>query len=319
MKNALYVSRFADPYFNLASEERLCRQCDGVTLFLWQNHDTVVIGRNQSALRECDLAALRRDGVKLARRTTGGGAVFHDDGNLNFSVIFPSESMDKSVGYGIVRRGLDLLGISTAVSGRNDLLLADGRKFSGSAFRLSGGVFLHHGTLLVRSELDRMGTYLRPTAEKLRAHGVESVRARVANLAELRSVTVEDVENVLAESFRALYGACELREVPADTETEELRRHLASETWIVGKEPKADLTLEHRFDWGEVTLLLTAAGGVVTGAKAYTDGMDPFFSGKLEACLTGQPLRAAALADAAEAAGLTRGEAVASWLRAMSF
>lgn len=319
MASALYFRDSLDPYGNLAAEERLCQICGGVTLYLWQNRDTVVIGKNQSALRECDLAALRRDGVKLARRSTGGGAVFHDEGNLNFSVIFPSKELDKSIGYAIVRRAMEALDVPTAVSGRNDITLRDGRKFSGNAFRYADGVTLHHGTLLINSELSRMGAYLRPTAEKLRTHGVESVRARVANLSEIRQLTLEEVKTALINSFQELYGVCDLRPVPDDPETEALRQQFSSDAWLYEKEPAADLMLEHRFSWGSFTMALKTEKGIITQAKVFTDSMNPALSGKLENALIGVSLRSGTLSEAVKASGAEEGESISSWLQAISF
>lgn len=317
MCNRIYVTDSTDPYENLAAEEYLCRGCgEGMTLFLWQNRDTVVIGRNQNALRECNIAALRRDGVLLARRSTGGGAVFHDGGNLNFSLVFRSESLDKEPGYTLVQGAIEALGIRTWRSGRNDILVEGGRKVSGSAFRHYNGVTLHHGTLLVSSRLERMGTYLNPSLEKLRSHGVDSVPARVANLSDIKPVALTDVKNALAESFCALYGPCSPEKlcVPAEAEAERLR----SDDWLYGRDPAAEISLRHRFDWGGLELELKTEKGVLAFVRAYTDAMDPFLSDRLEGLLLGVSLVPGALSEAVSASETEYGASIAAWLASVS-
>ncbi len=172
-----------NPYLNLAIEEYLFRTADDDVFMLWQNEPTVVIGRNQNAYAELDLDYAKRQGIHIARRITGGGAVYHDLGNVNYTYI--------SVGGG---RTLDFAGLSRPIiealrergldarlSGRNDIEL-DGRKFSGNAQHSEGGRVLHHGTLLYDTDLSLLSCVLRPDSEKLQAKGVKSVRSRVENL-----------------------------------------------------------------------------------------------------------------------------------------
>ena len=320
MCHRIYLSSTGNPYENLAAEEYFCRSCtEGVTLFLWQNRDTVVIGKNQNSLRECDLAALRRDGVFLARRSTGGGAVFHDDGNLNFSLVFPSAELDKEPGYDLVQRALESLGISVERSGRNDLRVDNGKKVSGNAFRYSGGVTLHHGTLLVQSRTERMSDYLKPSFEKLQAHGVESVRARVTNLSCLKNLDVEDVKAALIRSFCAIYGETEAVEFTGCGETEEIARHLASDEWLYGRDPAADVSLQRRFEWGSIELSLSIEKGAVKSLKVYTDALDPFLPEKLEKILLGCRFSPIAFSEAIAASDTEGREDLSAWLKSLSF
>lgn len=319
MCHRIYVSTSVDPYENLAAEEWLCRKCSGgVTLFLWQNRDTVVIGKNQNSLRECNISALRRDGVLLARRSTGGGAVFHDAGNLNFSLIFRSPELDKEPGYAIVQKALESLGIGTERSGRNDIRVEGGRKVSGNAFRHSGGVTLHHGTLLVNSRTERMPEYLRPSFEKLKAHGVESVPARVINLSALKNITVEDAKTALIKSFGSIYGETEAEMFSGRDETAEIARLLKSEEWLYGRDPASDVSLSRRFDWGGVELAIGLEKGLIKSLDVYTDALDPFLPEKLKKLLVGSVFAPGTLSDAVCASDMECRESLGEWLRSLS-
>ena len=179
------ISPSADVYLNLAAEERLFKDFDGEpVLFLWRNHDAIVIGKWQNAWKECDVAAAERDGIKIARRLTGGGAVFHDLNNLNYTFIANEKDYDVLRQCEVVRKALLALGIKAEISGRNDLT-ANGLKVSGNAFRKARGKGLHHGTLLISLGGGKMEKYLRPSPLKLSAKGVDSVRSRVCALKEI--------------------------------------------------------------------------------------------------------------------------------------
>ena len=159
----LIISTQTNPYINIAVENYLLSQpSDGdVTMYLWQNSRTVVIGQNQNPYAECNVAQLEQDGGYLMRRRTGGGAVFHDLGNLNFSFVVPYEMYDTMRQFSVLRRAVETYGLDTAVSGRNDVL-CQGRKFSGNAFAKGKYQRLHHGTILIRTDVERSDDYLLP-------------------------------------------------------------------------------------------------------------------------------------------------------------
>ena len=149
--------------------------------WLWQNAPSVLIGRNQSAYAEVNLPFLREQDIVLARRCTGGGAVYHDLGNLNYSIVGPIDRMEEAFGW--MPDALQRLGLPVSRSGRNDILL-DGRKCSGYAKRLARGRMMVHGTLMWDVDLDMLTRALSVPGSKLSAAGVESVRSRVVNLKE---------------------------------------------------------------------------------------------------------------------------------------
>ena len=173
----LLLSDSHDPLFNLAVEECIFRQMDPGqrVLFLWRNANTVVIGRAQNPWKECNTRRMEEDGVTLARRSSGGGAVFHDLGNSCFTFMAGKPGYDKSVSTAIVLDALRRLGVEAFASGRNDLLVAtpDGdRKVSGSAYRETQDRGFHHGTLLLDADLGHLTNYLNPDPKKLAAKGI---------------------------------------------------------------------------------------------------------------------------------------------------
>jgi lipoate-protein ligase (EC 6.-.-.-) len=208
----LLISESYDPWFNLAVEECIFRQMPATqrVLFLWRNADTVVIGRAQNPWKECNTRRMEEDNVRLARRSSGGGAVFHDLGNTCFTFMAGKPEYDKTISTSIVLTALNVLGVTAEASGRNDLVVktAEGdRKVSGSAYRETRDRGFHHGTLLLNADLSRLANYLNPDKKKLQAKGITSVRGRVANLVELLpGITHEKICLAVTEAFFSHYG-----------------------------------------------------------------------------------------------------------------
>lgn len=295
MRARFLCGRDTNPYRNLAREEALLHAYDAdlagdAILYLWQNASTVVIGRNQNAWRECRTARLAAEGGTLARRTTGGGAVFHDMGNLNFSFLLPRAAYDLQRQLAVVQEAVRSFGIDCAFSGRNDLL-ADGRKFSGNAFRFTKNGALHHGTLMVAVDPERMARYLQVSEAKLAAKGVRSVPSRVVNLSDLQAVSVETLTVALGEAFAKAYGDASREDADALALPgyEPLAARNAAWDWNYGATPAFDAAFEHRFAWGGVELLLTLRDGYIAACKVYTDAMDAELPASLEAALQGCP------------------------------
>ena len=172
---AVYESTTYDPYYNLALEKYLLESVtpDTCILYLWQNENTVVIGRNQNPWAECSVSCLEEDHVKLARRLSGGGAVFHDLGNLNFTFLVSEENYDLDRQLSVIEAMCHTFKISAERSGRNDILV-EGKKFSGNAFYNSKGRSYHHGTLLVNADMQKMPRYLNPSKAKLAAKDTDT-------------------------------------------------------------------------------------------------------------------------------------------------
>ena len=296
-----YESDGFDPYRNLAIEQHLLETVEGgcCLLYLWSNERTVVIGRNQNAWAECRTTLLSEEGGMLARRLSGGGAVYHDLGNLNFTFLMREEDYDLNRQLSVIQRACRLCWIETEISGRNDLL-ASGRKFSGNAFYHHEGRAYHHGTLLVDVNADAMSRYLSPSKAKMQAKGVESVRARVVNLKELNpKITVDLLKAAMKQAFSEVYGLPLLSPPVIDeARVAELTAHYASDAWLYGQKLPFTFRCESRFPWGGIELQLSVDRGVITNAKVYTDDMDSNLADKLEAALIGCPLRKEAIRQA---------------------
>ena len=207
IKLRVFVSESLDVYHNQAIEKYFLDRIedDEVILYLWQNDKTIVIGANQDAYGECDIEKLEKDGGHLARRITGGGAVYHDKGNLNFTFITPKALYDLSKQEEVILKALDCLGIRAAKTGRNDLVI-DGRKFSGHAYYKGKKSRLHHGTLMLEVDEGRLQDYLRVSLAKLHSKNVASVRSRIINLKSVREdLDLDTLKKALIHSAELIY------------------------------------------------------------------------------------------------------------------
>ncbi|EGX93895.1 lipoate-protein ligase A, putative [Cordyceps militaris CM01] len=251
-KTQIYLSRSADPLLNLSVEHHLLRTvpADATVLMLYANAPCVVVGRNQNPWIETDLARLAGGGVQLVRRRSGGGTVFHDPGNVNFSVIGPSAAFDRDRHADMVVRALRRLGRPTArVNARHDIVVDEPGatfKVSGSAYKLTRLRSLHHGTCLLRSpHLDAISGLLRaPAAPFVRARGVESVRSPVRNL----DLDADAFRDAVVREFEAMYGPPDVRAVVEDgpaRAVDPVRRgyaEMASREWLYGQTPRFTLS-----------------------------------------------------------------------------
>ncbi len=293
MSNYFIQTYTWNPWLNLAAEKYLAsRVGEGdMILYLWQNDHTVVIGRNQNALRECKAQLLEEEGGFLARRTTGGGAVYHDLGNLNFTFLASPEVYDLQKQLGVIGHACEKFGIKTQFSGRNDVITEEGFKFSGNAFSKTSKCHIQHGTLMIDVDVTQLGRYLTPSKEKMKAKGIKSVQSRVCNLKELNpAVTTDGMRQALMESFAEVYGAFEelepaILENPAVQETYDL---YASWDWRFGKSPECETSYNKRFDWGEVEVQMKLHAMHISEIKVYSDALDTEFPEILEKVLLGK-------------------------------
>ncbi len=269
-----------DPYANLAVEEYLLSHCrkNECILYLWQNQRTVVIGKNQNAWAECRTEELEKDNGHLARRLSGGGAVYHDLGNLNFTFVTDKEHFDVPRQLEVIQGALQSLGIPAEKSGRNDLVL-HGRKFSGNAFYRQEGFCYHHGTIMVDVQVEEMLKYLTVSKEKLSSNGVASVKARVANLIDdAPELTIGKLKHALKGAFEKAYGR-RSDTICTDTfDRNDIRRayeRLRSWEWLYGRKLDFQYELSHRFGWGQLTIDFQVQEGRIKDLAAYTDALYP--------------------------------------------
>ena len=320
MKNYLYVSTSGDGWTNLGTDEWFLEHVgpDDLALYFYINENAVIIGRNQNPWAECDLNAIERDKVQLVRRITGGGAVYHDRGNLNFSFIAGINRYDQDRQFRLILDAVRALGIPCEFTGRNDLV-ADGRKFSGNAFCMRSKVKQHHGTLLVSADLGKLQNYLRVDPRKLRSKGTKSVRARVCNLSEfVPNLRVETLLGALKQAYAREYGAYETLEHDALPWTEVqpyIQKH-ASWEWRLGETPQFDLEIENRFPWGNVQMLITLRHTCVADLKVYTDALDTELAQEIRGLLLGCRFGSVPMADALAASPNAQVREVGEFVRA---
>lgn len=291
----LVISNQHDPYLNIAVENYLLSQpSDGeVTLYLWANKRTVVIGQNQNPFAECNLDRLLSDGGYLMRRRTGGGAVFHDLGNLNFSFIVPYEVYDQTRQFSVLQHAVAQYGLDTEVSGRNDVL-CQGRKFSGNAFAKGRNQRLHHGTILIRTDVDVLQRYLKVKPAKLQRHGVASVQSRVVNLSELNpDITAQNIVPHLVSAFEAEYGApalvLDFEQIACTPEVKRLYAEFASDEWRYGRWQEFSAQHSAQYDWGnvEISLIVDEATATIRRADIASDALFPTAIELAQQLLTG--------------------------------
>lgn len=288
-----------DPYFNLALEDYLVHNTDidEDLLILWVNRPTVVIGRHQNTATEINLPFIREKGIAVVRRMSGGGAVYHDKGNLNFTFITKAtgNSLDFAAFTVPVIETLRQLGVASEHSGRNDVLIR-GRKFSGNAQYRYKNRLMHHGTILFASNLDDVTRSLQVDEDKILAKGIASVRSRVTNIVEHleEPVTLKVFQKLLLENIfnnrggprQRMLSSAELKAV------EHLRdSKYRSWAWNYGRSPQYSQRCKGQFPWGNLEVFLLVERGQITQCRLFGDffTIDDIYV--LEKALIGQPLQ----------------------------
>lgn len=299
-KIRILISDSTNPWFNLAVEDAIFRTMSTQqrVLFLWRNADTVVIGRAQNPWKECNTHKMEQDGITLARRQSGGGAVFHDLGNTNFTFMAGKPDYNKAISTNIVLTALRQLDINAKATGRNDLVVEDSqgeRKFSGSAYRETKDRGFHHGTLLLHADLTRLANYLNPDQKKLAAKGISSVRSRVTNLDQIiPNINHEMVCEAIIDTFCQHYGErvevehISPQSLPELTGFTETFTKFSRWDWNYGNTPQFTHTLDERFDWGGIEIHLNVEKGKIIDVKMFTDSLDPVPLELLEQALAEQ-------------------------------
>lgn len=274
----LYINPCTDPFYNLALEEYiLTRETEGDFLLLWQNRPSVILGLNQNALEEIRAGAVSLRGISVVRRITGGGAVYHDLGNLNFSFVTDvsaggSDPMRRFIEP--VAAYLNSLGLPAEADGRNDITVC-GKKVSGNAERIFGERMLHHGTLLFQSDLAALAQVLKPPDDKFQSKSTKSVRSRVGNISELLPSPMpfqafkEGLVRWLSKGENLAPWKPSLQ---AEAEIQRLSQEkYASDLWNYGHAPDVSFKNRRRFSGGSLEICLLLEGGRICEAKLYGD------------------------------------------------
>lgn len=256
------INNCTDAHWNMAHDEFLLEGLRGEAVFcLWQNAPAVIIGLNQSAYAEVNLPYLEAHGIKLARRVTGGGAVYHDLGNLNYSIVGPAREVEKY--YDLMADALRRLGLPAERTGRNDIMV-DGLKCSGWAKRLSKDRMMIHGTLMWDVDFEALTEALAVPGSKLSAAGVASVRSRVCNLRSLlpQFKTIDEfkaaLHGILADGDYEIH----LTDTQKAQITEQVQKKFSTWDWVYGRSPKTEFKSTKKFPCGTVTAHYTLTHGV---------------------------------------------------------
>ncbi len=274
VKFKFIYSDITDPYFNIASEEYLLKQTDGYYIYLWRNSPAVILGVNQNALAEVNLNYTESNGIKVVRRLTGGGAVYHDLNNLCYTVIAPfDEEVDNYKRFTKpVIDYLNSMGVKAEFSGRNDITI-DGKKISGNAQTVYNGRIMHHGTLLFKTDINALDGALKPNKLKIQSKGIKSIRARVTNiydhLIEKISPTefIEGLKNYLKKDLEVK----EFSKVDIENINLLVKNKYSTYEWNIGNSPKGQNAFEYKFDFGVFRLDFDTENGLVKNAKITGD------------------------------------------------
>lgn len=299
--------------FNLALEQYVfdCMPREESCLMLWQNSPSVIVGKYQNTWEEVDAEFVRKNGIRVTRRLSGGGAVYHDLGNINYTFIVSGQigqGLDLAVFCRPLLEALAGLGIKGQLSGRNDVTI-DGKKFSGTAQYSRGGRIMHHGTILFHSDLNVLERALRPAPDKIFSKGVQSVRSRVTNIRDhlKQPMTVEEFWEVLR---RSMARGAEQRELTGEdlARTEQLRRERYSAwEWNWGRSPEYTVKKTRRVEGcGTLQIFLCTERGCIRQCRFYGDFFGEGASPELLSALEGCPLEPQALAAALEPVDVDR-------------
>lgn len=270
----LYVeSNFKDPAMNLALEEYLFSQKKEEVFMLWQNTSSIIIGKSQNAMAEIDYDYVTSHNIPVIRRITGGGAVYHDLGNVNFTYITNRSAYGDYSGFTkMLREYLSALGVQAEISGRNDVLV-EGKKISGNAQCLKNGRLLHHGCILICTDMHPLEKALKPDREKILSKGISSVKSRVANISDFIDITatdffcgfgafVQDMEHVIPYT---------LSEEDVASVEKLYREKYTSYAWNYGYSPKYSFHQKKRFPGGGVEVFLDICDGIIQDAHIFGD------------------------------------------------
>lgn len=292
----LYIeNKSLNPHFNLALEEYVIRHLDlGQNVFmLWQNEPSVIIGRNQNTIEEINAKYIKENQINVVRRLSGGGAVYHDSGNLNFTFIMQDQKDEVNNFRKFtdpVIKVLQSLGIPAEFSGRNDITI-EGKKFSGNAQYACNNRLLHHGTILYNSDLSVVQNALNVRIDKIESKGIKSVRSRVTNVAPYlkEPLSIDAFKDILVQSILETNDVSTMTYQLTEQDLEKIqeimeKRYLTWE-WNYGESPAFDMQKIRKYEGGLLDLRVQADNGKITGLRIFGDFFGKYEVSELEQSL----------------------------------
>ncbi|GGB51777.1 lipoate--protein ligase [Virgibacillus dakarensis] len=271
-----------DPMINLALEEYVLENFgeNDTYLLFYINKPSIIIGRNQNSVEEINTNYVEENGIKVVRRLSGGGAVYHDEGNLNFSFITKDDGNSFQNFAKFTKpivEALNKLGVPAELKGRNDLAAA-GRKISGNAMFSTKGRLFSHGTLMLDSEIENVVAALNVKQEKIESKGIKSIRSRVANISEFldKKITMDEFKTLI---LRYIFDVDDVKDIPRYELTDEdwenvhkiSKERYQKWEWNYGKSPSFNVQASHKFDAGLVDVRLNVKKGIIENCKIYGD------------------------------------------------
>ena len=285
-----------NPYYNMAFDEYCLESLpiDEPVFFLWQNKPAVIVGYNQEVNTEVNLDYLKEKGIDLVRRVTGGGAVYHDLENLNYTIVGRSEDLERDYPEyaALMMKALQALGVPATLSGRNDILV-EGKKVSGFAKRVCKNRLMVHGTLMYNVDVDVLTHVLNPSTTKLQSKGIASVRSRVTNLCNYlpELSDIQAFKNRLEEILSNNYSDAEYK--LSETDLAHIQQltdeKFATWEWNYGRSPKATLVHSARLACGTVEIHLTLTENRIASCRFGGDFLGNLPASDVEKALTGIP------------------------------
>lgn len=288
-----------NPYYNLAFEEYVLSNMDPGEdyVLLWQNAPAVIVGKFQNTIEEINTKFIKERGIKVVRRMSGGGAVYHDPGNLNFTFIVkrnPNKLLDFKEFTASIIETLKALGINAEFNSRNDLTI-DGKKFSGNAQYVTKNRLLHHGTLLFNSNLDDLEKALNVSNDKIESKGIKSIRSRVTNISDYlkRDIDIQEFKTLLLKN---IFAGGEIKTYYLNPEdkasiNELVKTKYGTWEWNYGESPEYNLKRSKRFNSGKVELMLYVKDGIIRECRIYGDFFGMGDISDIEHLLTGRKFK----------------------------
>ncbi|ABY91551.1 lipoate--protein ligase [Thermoanaerobacter sp. X514] len=291
----LYIyNKNTNPYFNLAAEEYVLKEFQEECFMLWRNEPSIIVGKNQNTLAEINLDYVRQHKIPVVRRLSGGGAVFHDLGNLNFTFIVNEDVSSFSDFKRFTQPIIDVLrklSVNAEFSGRNDITI-DGKKISGNAQYYYKNRILHHGTLLFSSSITDLSAALKVRPVKFEDKGVKSVSKRVTNISEhlKEPITIEQFIDLIMNHIREQTGGREMYEFTQEDikKIEKLvKEKYSTWEWNFGTSPDYSFKNEKKFTGGTVEVNLNVEKGIIKDIKIYGDFFGKYDVSEIENLLKG--------------------------------